>query len=223
MTEAAVHGSLFAVDFLNETIKTLPEWSEFDDARLDGLSSELQRFFNNFPTSTRPNESQTENDLIWPILERLGWTQSLRNQNLTAYGRDDVPDGLLFLDAAAKARANTLREEWRRYEFGRAIVEFEALGSPARSAIGNARRRNGAVDANAALSQTGRRLDKRRIALGRSHQRRAVASLLSGRALGLRKFLRNRPRLAARAFPATTADCSRLPTTTVATGSRSSH
>ena len=72
MTETAVHGSLFAVDFLNETIKTLPEWLEFDDARLDGLSSDLQRFFKNFPTSTRPNESQTENDLIWPILERLG-------------------------------------------------------------------------------------------------------------------------------------------------------
>ena len=96
MTEAAIHGSLFAVDFLKETIKTLPEWAEFDDVRLDGLSGDLHRVFNSFPTSTRPNESQTENDLIWPILERLGWSQSLRNQNLTAHGRDDVPDGLLF-------------------------------------------------------------------------------------------------------------------------------
>ena len=78
-----------------------------------------------------PNESQTEDDLIWPLLAALGWTASLRQQNLAPRGREDVPDGLLFKDAAAKAQANRTPEERRRYEFGLAVVESEALGSPA--------------------------------------------------------------------------------------------
>jgi len=44
--------------------------------------------------------------LIWSVLTRLGWTASLRNQNLTTRGRDDVPDGLLFKDAETKATAS---------------------------------------------------------------------------------------------------------------------
>ena len=69
------------------------------------------------------NESQTEDDLIQPVLHRLGWTASLRQQNLTLRGREDVPDGLLFADDAAKDRANDLAEEWKRYELGLAVVE----------------------------------------------------------------------------------------------------
>ena len=62
--------------------------------------------FERYSTASRPadspNESQTEDDLIWPVLDRLGWTASLRQQNLTPRGREDVPDGLLFADDAAK-------------------------------------------------------------------------------------------------------------------------
>ena len=78
-----------------------------------------------FPSSiaSSPNESQTENDLIWPVLTQLGWTASLRQQNLSAHGREDVPDGLLFADDAAKGRANGFTEEWKRYEFGLVVVE----------------------------------------------------------------------------------------------------
>jgi hypothetical protein len=130
MTDSPIQGSLFAVDFLEDTIRELPEWSDFDDARLDALVADLKTIFRTFPTSKHPNESQTEDDLIWPILIRLGWTQSLRQQNLAAHGRDDVPDGLLFPDEAAKARANTFREQWRRYEFGRAIVESKRWARP---------------------------------------------------------------------------------------------
>jgi hypothetical protein len=58
------------------------------------------------------NESQTEDDLIWPILRALGWTESLRQQNLSPKGRDDVPDGVLFESAEKKAKANGFPEEW---------------------------------------------------------------------------------------------------------------
>jgi hypothetical protein len=130
MTDSPVQGSLFAVDFLQDTIRELPEWAAFDDAQLDALVSDLKAIFGRFPTSRHTNESQTEDDLIWPILNRLGWTQSLRQQNLAAHGRDDVPDGILFPDEAAKTRANSFHEQWRRYEFGRAIVESKRWARP---------------------------------------------------------------------------------------------
>lgn len=63
-------------------------------------------------------------------MHRLRWTQSLRQQNLAARGRDDVPDGLLFADAAAKAEANAFPEEWKRYGFGLAIVESKRWQRP---------------------------------------------------------------------------------------------
>ena len=86
--------------------------------------------FARFPVSQSPNESQTEDDLIWPVLRLLGWTASLRQQNLSAHGREDVPDGLLFADEAAKGRANDLAEEWRRYELGVAVVESKRWLQP---------------------------------------------------------------------------------------------
>src|SRR6266436_3489672 len=87
-------------------------------------------FFDRFPTAQFPNESQTEDDLIWPILTRLGWTESLRQQNLTPRGREDVPDGLLFKDNPAKRQANTFPQEWRRYEFGLAVIESKRWRRP---------------------------------------------------------------------------------------------
>lgn len=83
----------------------------------------MATLFAQFPTDQTPNETHTEDDLIWRILGLLGWSDSLRQQNLTARGRDDVPDGILFANAEAKRRAIERSEEWRRYEFGSAIVE----------------------------------------------------------------------------------------------------
>ncbi len=128
--ESAVQGSLFAHDFLTESVVQLADWQALDDAALDALNGELWAVFDRFPTAQTPNESQTEDDLIWPILAHLGWTASLRQQNLTAHGRDDVPDGLLFADAATKDRANGFAEEWKRYEFGLAVVESKRWQRP---------------------------------------------------------------------------------------------
>ena len=94
------------------------------------MAADLRAIFNQFPTAQTPNESQTEEDLIWPILARLGWTAFLKQQNLAAKGRNDVPDGLLFQDAATKAEANAFREEWKRYGFGLAIVESKRWQRP---------------------------------------------------------------------------------------------
>ena len=124
------HGSLFANDFLRDSVTHLDDWRNISTAALDTLESSVRDVFNGFPSAGSPNESQTEDDLIWPVLAQLGWTASLRQQNLSAYGREDVPDGLLFPDAAAKDRANSFAEEWKRYEFGLAVIESKRWGRP---------------------------------------------------------------------------------------------
>ncbi len=116
-------GSLFANDFLRDAVARLDDWRELDADALNTFEASARNIFNRFPMTQTPNEGQTEDDLIWPVLAQLGWTTHLRQQNLSAQGREDVPDGLLFADDAAKDRANGFTEEWKRYEFGLAVVE----------------------------------------------------------------------------------------------------
>ena len=120
-------GALFTGDYLLEGIRGTPEYLAVN---APDLRAKLTAILNAFPRSTGPNEAQTEDDLIWPILAALGWAETLRQQNLTVSGREDVPDGLLFADADAKARANALPEEYRRYGEGVAVVESKRWGRP---------------------------------------------------------------------------------------------
>ena len=124
------HGSLFANDFLQDSATHLDDWRNISAADLDTLEYSVRDVFNGFPSGGSPNEIRTEYDLIWPVLAQLGWTASLRQQNLSAHGREDVPDGLLFPDAAEKDRANSFSEEWKRYEFGLAVIESKRWGRP---------------------------------------------------------------------------------------------
>lgn len=128
--EIASQGNLFTSDFLTETIQKVAEWNACTEGDLSNVESTLRSIFSRFPISQTPNESQTEDDLIWPILEALGWTESLRQQNLSPKGREDVPDGLLFENAEKKAKANSFPEEWKRYECGLALVESKRWARP---------------------------------------------------------------------------------------------
>nr|WP_313518792.1 hypothetical protein [Brevundimonas diminuta] len=126
-------GALFSADYLVEAIKTTPSYQAVD---VVSVRASLVQIADSFPQNTKTNESQTEDDFIWPVLTALGWAESLRQQNLTVTGRDDVPDGLLFADASAKAAANTQPEQWRRYEHGLAVVESKRWGRPLDRASG---------------------------------------------------------------------------------------
>ena len=81
--ENASQGSLFADDFLRESIARLVDWTAFDDEAIEVFRASFRDVFDRFPITGTPNESQTEDDLIWPVLELLGWTSSLRQQNLS--------------------------------------------------------------------------------------------------------------------------------------------
>ena len=126
-TATPFQGSLFAHDFLQTSVTRLDDWRDINAAALEAAVRDV---FARFPVAGSPNESQTEDDLIWPVLAHLGWTASLRQQNLSAAGRQDVPDGLLFQDDPAKDRANGCTEEWKRYAFGLAVVESKRWRRP---------------------------------------------------------------------------------------------
>ena len=105
---------------------------------MDEVKSRLCDIFDAFPGDTEPNESKTEDDLIWKTLNCLAWTENLRlrQQNLSPVGRSDVPDGLLFVDAATKSRADGIGEESRKYDIGCAIVESKRWLRPLDKASG---------------------------------------------------------------------------------------
>ncbi|MCY4263186.1 MAG: hypothetical protein OXC97_07800 [Candidatus Dadabacteria bacterium] len=121
--EKPFRGSLFSHDFLTHSIDKLLDWKDFSSDSVGSFYESLREIFSRFPVEQKPNESQTETDLIWPVLELLGWDSSLKQQNLAVRGRQDVPDGLLFADEVAKEQANGFAEEWKRYQFGLAVVE----------------------------------------------------------------------------------------------------
>ena len=80
-----------------------------------------------FTARAAPGEADTERDLIEPLLTLLGWTDRVVQ---TAAGRSDVPDFLLFPNAAAKAEAVRLARSAERYRHGATIVEAKAWGLP---------------------------------------------------------------------------------------------
>ncbi len=118
-------GALFTQDYLSEGITGTPQYMGVDGP---AIRAALAAILAGFPHTSRPNEATTEGDLVWPVLKALGWDDYLTQQNLSATGRTDVPDGLLFISADAKARANANPEEWKRYQCGAAIVESKRWG-----------------------------------------------------------------------------------------------
>ena len=140
MTTAAtvLHGGLFPPDYLQQSIRELPEWNALSEDALDGFIAEARSILEPFAgaAASRANESHTEDDLIWPLLASLGWTDRLRQQNLSAAGREDVPDSLLFADKSAKSRALGVAEGPARYAIGAALVESKRWLQPLDRASG---------------------------------------------------------------------------------------
>ena len=64
-----ISGSLFTTDYLVEAITATPAYLAVDVA---ALRTRLAAIAAAFPQSHRTNESQTEDDFIWPVLTALG-------------------------------------------------------------------------------------------------------------------------------------------------------
>ena len=95
-------GHLFTEYFLTDGIRQTPERQSQRPAFV-AFRDKARRLFQAFPVAHNPNETQTEQDLIRPLLQLLGWTDDLPQQ--TSSGGENIPDLLLFPDAQAKTRA----------------------------------------------------------------------------------------------------------------------
>ena len=71
-----MQGQLFTHYFLTDGIRTTPEWkASVDDAQeFTSFREGVSGLFDSFSSYSDPNEAVTEQDLIRPVLERLGWT-----------------------------------------------------------------------------------------------------------------------------------------------------
>ena len=121
-------GSLFAQDFLGGPLADSRDWQGLGEEELAAVGAGLGEIVERFPWQHQPNEATTEDELIWPVLRCLGWRDVLRQQRLSSRGREDVPDGVLFANDGAKAKALEQEEEWRRYGHGVALVEAKRWG-----------------------------------------------------------------------------------------------
>ena len=117
-------GNLFTNYFLTEGIKATAEWraSISDSTAFAVFRDGIRQRYDALSGSEGPNEAVTEQELIRPVLELLGWADYLPQQGTTR--NEDIPDYLLFTDAASKERAagRTIPEE----RFRDAIVVEES-------------------------------------------------------------------------------------------------
>jgi hypothetical protein len=120
-----LNGSLFTESFLGEGICETDAWKTLDDTSVASARAQIAKLFAAFPVKGKPTEAQTEKDLIWPLLEAIGWGPDtiLVQPNLSTKGRKQVPDALLFATGDEKAKANKEREPWKRLQFGLCLVE----------------------------------------------------------------------------------------------------
>lgn len=123
-------GALFTKDFLDEGICDTEAWKSVDDDTIAIFKVTLLEVFSAFPTTGKPNESTTENDLIFPILKALGWEHFLTQITAAKKGRSDVPDALLFKDADEKAKANSETQSAKKFMHGLVVAENKAWQVP---------------------------------------------------------------------------------------------
>jgi len=122
-------GALFTRDWLKEGIAETPEWQSLASDAVGLLWNEARTLLLDHAGRKKPTEAETEDQLIYPLLEMLGWQHKSVQQNMTTKGRKDVPDALLFADEEAAERAKTL-DPWQRFRHGAALVEAKRWDRP---------------------------------------------------------------------------------------------
>ena len=97
-------GHLFIEYFLTEAIRPTSDWrvSVVSAPTFDAFRSGVRQRYNALGGSRDPNEAVTEQELIRPVLELLGWADYLPQQG--AARNEDIPD-LLLPNTGPKDRA----------------------------------------------------------------------------------------------------------------------
>ena len=121
-------GQLFTHYFLTDGIKSTAEWkaSVAKPEEFVAFRDGVRRRYDALSLSADPNESTTELDLIRPVLDLLGWADYLPQQG--SVRNEDIPDHLLFADAAAKQCAAAKRKPHDRYRDALVVEENKRFG-----------------------------------------------------------------------------------------------
>ena len=137
-----MQGRLFTEYFLTEGIRETPEWrtSVADSAAFASFRDGLRARLAALSTAASPNEATTEQDLIRPVLELLGWADFLPQQG--ADRNEDIPDHLLFANADAKDRAARRPTPADRYQDALVVQESKRFGLPLDARGSDAARRS---------------------------------------------------------------------------------
>lgn len=133
-----IAGALFSRYYLEEGIRQSEAWQSVSDADVDALVTVLETVFAKVPASGKLGEAETESLVIFPTLTALGWSHLPQQKG--AKRRDDVPDALLFLDAAAQKQALSLPAGYERWKQAAVVAENKAWDLPLDRASGNASR-----------------------------------------------------------------------------------
>ena len=123
-------GHLFTEYFLTEGIRATNEWraSIASADAFESFRDGVRERYESLSGSAGPNEAVTEQELIRPVLELLGWADYLPQQPTRLH--EDVPDHLLFPDASAKERAAAIPVPDERYRHALVIEESKRFGLP---------------------------------------------------------------------------------------------
>ncbi len=120
-------GQLFTRYFLSDGIKQTGEWGACvdDEGVLDALRDAVSGKFKDIGLFDGPNEAETEQELIRPVLEVLGWLDYLPQQS--GSGGEDIPDNLLFADESSKNLAAAEADTARRFRYATVVQESKRL------------------------------------------------------------------------------------------------
>lgn len=120
-------GTLFTEDFLNEGIRGTDAWSGITPEALAAFREALQAIVKKVADPARLNEAQTEERIVKPVLENLGWSGCYWVQErLETKGRANVPDYLFFGTPEDFAHADHKRTAGERYPLAIAVGDAKA-------------------------------------------------------------------------------------------------
>ena len=182
-------GLLFTREFLKRGIAETTAWAALIESEVESFRVTARSIFKRFPVSGSPNEATTERDLIFKVLEALGWEDILVQQS-TSKRRTDIPDALLLPDAEAKTRANAERDRGGAIQIRRGRPGKQSVAYSARPRWKE--RRSRALDADLALSLARRGAIGSAYLMGDPDKRSGLAALLPESEVAIRGVLRTR-------------------------------
>ena len=120
-------GHLFTDYFLTDGIRAAAEWRDLASSQdeFTAFRDSVRQRYETLNHFDQPNEAVTEQELIYPVLELLGWADYLPQQGTA--GNEDIPDLLLFPDADSKDSAARVSAA-QRYRYAMAVGESKRFG-----------------------------------------------------------------------------------------------